>query len=386
MSSNYSNNKCINNNNDKNDNFQKDNNNNSNNDDKYKKKPSESNAASFRELRLSKYYVEVLIDKSPDVLGTPLNSEKRLAGQQSINLLSLKPSGNSVVNGSVVNASVVNGNVINGSVVNGNVVNLPEMKSGGDEDSNSIKRSSVAYGRGMTDNRSNNSPNDDLMYTSRSQHQEDIDIDSDDGFGNEMGKPTFEKYNYGDRRSNYHSNKNKNKKGKRDNRSSPNRNSAQNTNFKGKKNKGGGAVSKTIPIFDEEQCKADFKSAIAQKQQMKFHQNKQLSQATNKVSNLSEELEVVSNQIEHHNKKLFEWTYGYLDLNFENMLVRNKRERKSQIINNLNNLIVNLSFKEDRLKIQLKKARKCVKQIEKKIREIESFLASDIYAYNYNFT
>ena len=43
--------------------------------------PSKPTTTSFREVRLSKYYVKVLIDNLPDVLGTP---------SESINLLSLK--------------------------------------------------------------------------------------------------------------------------------------------------------------------------------------------------------------------------------------------------------------------------------------------------------
>ena len=357
----------INNNDNTNNNFQKSN----NDDDKLKKKPSESNKTYEREQRLSRYYVDVLIDKSPDFLGSPLKSEKPPA-RPTLNLLSSRPSGNNVVNGSVVNASVVNGNVINGTVDNGNVVNSPDVKSSGDEEYSNVPRSAVAYGSGMMAGRGNSGRNDNYD-----------DIDSDDGFGdgfeNEMGQPTFEKYDYDNRSSS------RKKKPRKSSYSSNHYDSAQNTSFDRKKSKRGGAVSKTIPIFDEEKCKADFKREIARKQQMKYYQTTELSRATNKVSNLAEELEVVTNQIDHNNKKLFEWTYGFLDVNFDNMSVRSKRQRKSQIIGILNNNIVNLSFQENRLKIDLKKARKRVKKIEKKIQEIESLLASDISSYNYNF-
>ena len=108
-------------------------------------------------------------------------------------------------------------------------------------------------------------------------------------------------------------------------------------------------------------------------------------QATNKVSNLREELDHISNEIEFNNERLFEWTYGFKDLNFHSMSVRDKRRRKSKIIKNLNNNIANLSFEEDCLKKCIKRANKRKNKIQKKVGVIESWIASDIHSYNYNF-
>ena len=68
------------------------------------------------------------------------------------------------------------------------------------------------------------------------------------------------------------------------------------------------------------------------------------------------------------------------------MLARNKRRRKSQIIKNLNDNIVNLSFDEEYLKSRIKKACKRMNNIQKVIDIIESSIESDINSYNYNCT
>ena len=337
--------------------------------------PSKSTPTSFREVRLSKYYVEVLIDNSPDVLGTPSESN---------NLLSLNPPGNNVVNGSVINASVVNGNVINGSVENGNVVNTTETKSGSAH--RNFKQSPAAYAIALD---KNSKSNDNAGYTLGGQRRNDYDEFLDFGFDEDM--MVAESSNQGNARnetsskSNPFATRQKNNKRAKRNSTSPNQRASNNENAKGIKTKRGGAISKIVPSFDEEQVEADLKHEIARKQQKKFNEKKKLVQATNKVSNLREELDHISNEIEFNNERLFEWTYGFKDLNFHSMSVRDKRRRKSKIIKNLNNNIANLSFEEDCLKKCIKRANKRKNKIQKKVGEIESRIASDIHSYNYNF-
>ena len=317
--------------------------------------PSKPTTTSFREVRLSKYYVEVLIDNSPDVLGTP---------SESINLLSLKPPGNNVVNGSVINASVVNGNVINGSVENGNVVYTSDTKSGAEH--RNIKQSPVAYAVAMD---KNSNSNDNTGYTLGGQRRDDYNEFSDFGFDEDMVAESPNQRNASNQtnsKSRPYDTRQKNNKRSKRNSASPNQHASNNEHAKGNKTKRGGAISKTVPSFDENQVAADLKHEIARKQQKKFNEKKKLVQATNKVSNLREELAHISNEIEFNNERLLEWMYGLSDLNFHNMSVRDKRRRKSKIIKNLNDNIANLSFEEDCLKKCIKRANKRKNKIQKK--------------------